>query len=261
VKGRAVPRPHGVVLGVAVFLVALGVWEIWARIASYFLVPTVSDVAVKAKDVWPSHEFVSGVGASLGRLALGFAIGCAAAISLGLAMGSSQRVRRTLGPTTEFFRALPVIAVVPIAIVVLGVGDAMRVSVIAFGVFFPVLIATIAGVRAVAPEIRDSATLFRLNSIERSVRVYLPAALPTIFAGLRTALSIGLVLVVISELNGEGKGLGVYIETQRFLYNVSALYAGIVFLGLLGYALNRIFLVLERRILAWHYGAVGESAR
>jgi ABC-type nitrate/sulfonate/bicarbonate transport system permease component len=116
-------------------------------------------------------------------------------------------------------------------------------------------------VRAVAPEIRDSAALFRLSRVERSLRVYLPAALPTIFAGLRTALSIGLVLVVISELNGEGDGLGVYIESQRALFNIPEVYVGIVFLGLLGYVLNRLFLVLEQRVLAWHYGAIGDPVR
>jgi ABC-type nitrate/sulfonate/bicarbonate transport system permease component len=90
----------------------------------------------------------------------------------------------------EFLRAVPVIAVVPIAIVLLGDANAMRVAVIAFGVFFPVLVATVDGVRAVPLEIRDTAALFRLGEIERRVRVYLPSALPTIFAGLRAALSI-----------------------------------------------------------------------
>jgi ABC-type nitrate/sulfonate/bicarbonate transport system permease component len=128
-------------------------------------------------------------------------------------------------------------------------------------VFFPVLVATVDGVRAVSPEIRDSAALFGLGNVERDVRVYLPAALPTIFAGLRTALSIGLVLVVISEFNGTGDGLGVYIWNQRFLSAIPQMYAGILFLGLLGYVLNRLFLVLEHRVLAWHYGAIGERVR
>jgi ABC-type nitrate/sulfonate/bicarbonate transport system permease component len=261
VSARAVPRPGGVLLGGLVFVAALALWELWARVESFYFLPPVTEVAWRAWDVWPSADFSSGVGASLRRLAVGFAIGTASAVAVGLAMGSSPRVRSTLGPTTEFLRALPVIAVVPIAIVLLGVGDAMRVGVIAFGVFFPVLVATAEGVRAVAPEIRDSAALFRLTRIERSVRVYLPAALPTVFAGLRTALSIGLVLMVISELNGEGDGLGVYIESQRALFNITEMYVGIAFLGLLGYVLNRLFLVLEHRVLAWHYGAIGAPVR
>jgi ABC-type nitrate/sulfonate/bicarbonate transport system permease component len=260
-SARASPRLRGVLFGGLVLVALLAIWEIWARAESFFFLPPVSEVAQRASEVWRSADFLSAVGASLMRLSAGFAIGSVAAVAVGLAMGTSPRVRSTLGPTAEFLRALPVIAVVPIAIVLFGVGDAMRVGVIAFGVFFPVLVATVEGVRAVAPEIRDSAALFRLSRVERSVRVYLPAALPTIFAGLRTALSIGLVLVVISELNGEGNGLGVYIESQRALFNIPEVYVGIVFLGLLGYVLNRLFLVLEQRVLAWHYGAIGESVR
>jgi ABC-type nitrate/sulfonate/bicarbonate transport system permease component len=77
-------------------------------------------------------------------------------------------------------------------------------------------------------------------------------------AGLRIAVSIGLVLVVLSEFVGEGNGLGHWIIVQQSLFNVPELYAGVLFLGLLGYVLNRLFLVVERRVLAWHYGAAGE---
>ena len=92
-----------------------------------------------------ARDFLSAAGASLKRLAAGFAIGSTVAVAVGLAMGSSRRVRSTLGPTAEFLRVLPVVAIVPIAIVLLGVGDAMRIGVIAFGVFFPVLVATVDG--------------------------------------------------------------------------------------------------------------------
>jgi len=254
-SAHALARFGGALLGVLVFLVALAIWEAWAQSAESFYFPPVSEIGRKAWDVWPSADFLSAVGASVKRLVAGYAIGALAGVSIGVTMGSSPRVRSALGPTTEFLRALPVIAVVPIALVVLEDVDAMRVAVIAVGVFFPVLVATVDGVRAVSLEVRDTAALFRLGEVERSVRVYLPAALPTIFAGLRTALSIGLVLVVISEFTGEGDGLGVYIWTQRYLFAVPEMYAGILFLGLLGYALNMLFLVLERHVLAWHYGA------
>jgi ABC-type nitrate/sulfonate/bicarbonate transport system permease component len=261
-SARARSRVGGLFLGVAVFAVALAIWEAWPRSeATAFYFPRVGEIGSTAWEVWLSPDFVRAVGASLERLAAGFALGAVAGIAIGVAMGSSPRVRSTLGPATEFLRALPVIAVLPIAIVVLGDASAMRIAVIAFGVFFPVLVATVDGVRAVPLEIRDTAALFRLGEAERRVRVYLPSAMPTIFAGLRTALSIGLVLVVISEFTGAGDGLGVYIWNQRFLSAVPEMYAGILFLGLLGYVLNRLFLMLERRVLAWHYGAVGEPVR
>lgn len=252
---------RGVLLGLAVLAAALAVWEAWARLAGSFYFRPVSEVLGRAWEEWPSAEFLRAVGASLERLAAGYAIGAAAAVALGLVLGASPGMRRALGPTTEFLRALPVIAVVPIAIVLLGVGDAMRIGVIAFGVFFPVLLATVAGVRGVSPEIRDTAALLQVGPLERSVRVYLPAALPSIFAGLRTSLSIGLVLIVISELTGEGDGLGVYILEQKDLFRIREMYAATLFLGLLGYLLNRLFLALERHTLAWHHGAVGAQGR
>ena len=258
---RAVARLGRLLLGALGFVAALAIWEAGARSAASFYFPPVSEVWREAVDVWPSVDFLSAVGASLKRLAAGYAIGAAAGVAVGLAMGSSHRVQRTLGPTTEFLRALPVIAVVPIAIVLLDDGDVMRIAVIGFGVFFPVLVATVAGVRGVAPEIRDTAALLHLGTAGRTVRVYLPAALPTIFAGLRTALPIGLVLVVITEFTGTGNGLGVFIWTQQFVFDVHGMYAGILFLGLLGFVLNGLFVGLERRVLAWHYGGIGAPLR
>jgi ABC-type nitrate/sulfonate/bicarbonate transport system permease component len=244
-------------VGVVVFAAALAVWEAWARIEGSFLVPPASEVVERAWQVWPTGDFVLAVGASLKRLAAGFAIGTGIGVALGLVMGSSRRTRRAMEPLVEFFRATPAIAIVPVAIVILGLGDAMRISVIAFGVCFPVLVNTVEGVRAVSPEARDTASMLQVGGAGRIFRVYFPASLPSIVAGLRVAISIGLVLVVISEFVGEGDGLGVYIRDQWSQFNVPEMYGGILFLGLLGYVLNRLFLVAERRVLAWHYGAVG----
>jgi ABC-type nitrate/sulfonate/bicarbonate transport system permease component len=133
--------------------------------------------------------------------------------------------------------------------------------VIAFAVFFPVLVNTIQGVRAVSPEVRDTASLLHVGPVERALRISLPAALPSIAAGLRVAVSVGLLMVVISEfVPGEGDGLGRYILFQQSQANIPELYGGILFLGLLGYVLNSLFLLAERRVLAWHYGAAGDPA-
>ena len=244
-------------LGLAVFAGALALWEAWARARPSFLVPPAIVVLERAWEVWPTGDFLSAVGASLARLAVGFAIGATAGLAVGVAMGASHRLRRTLEPLVDLARSLPPIALLPVAIVALGVGDGMRVALIAFGVSFPVLLGALDGVRAVPPETRDTAAMLRLGVVERSVRVYLPAALPSIAAGVRVAAPIGLVLIVISELAGEGEGLGRYILFQQSQFNVPELYGGILFLGLLGYMLNALLLAAERRLLAWHYGATG----
>lgn len=248
-------------LGISVFVAALGIWEVWARNEASFLIPTVGAVASAAWEDWPTRDFLLAVTASVKRLAIGLVIGAGIGIAVGLVLGASRRTRQTLGPLVEFARAMPPIAIVPAAIVLLGVGDAMQIAVIAFGVCFPVLVNTVEGVRAVSPEARDTASMLQLGGAERIGRLYLPAALPSIAAGLRIAISIGLVLVVISEFVGEGDGLGHYIVFQQSQFNVPELYGGILILGLLGYALNQLFLLSERRVLSWHYGAVDDATR
>ena len=136
-------------------------------------------------------------------------------------------------------RATPAIASCRALIVILGVGDRMRVAVIAFGVVFP-------GARQqhgrrasrASPELRETASLLRLGRAERILRVDLPAALPSIFAGLRVAIAIGLVMVVVSEFVGGGDRIGRYIVVEQSQFDIPEMYAGILFLGVLGFVLN-----------------------
>jgi ABC-type nitrate/sulfonate/bicarbonate transport system permease component len=243
------------VLGFLVFFAALGAWELWARTEPSFLVSPASTVLERAWEIWPTRGFLSTVAPSLERLAVGYTLGAAVGIALGIVLGASPGVRRALEPLTEFMRAIPPVALVPVLIVILGLEDGMRIAVIAWGVFFPVLVNTIEGVRAVPYETRDTAAMLHVGPVERLYRVYLPAALPSIVAGMRIALSVGLVLVVISELVGSPDGLGYYINFQSSQFNIAEMYGGLLFLGLLGYVLNQLFLVAERRVLAWHWSA------
>jgi ABC-type nitrate/sulfonate/bicarbonate transport system permease component len=257
--GHILRRLRRVPLGLVVFAAALGAWEAWARTEGLFLVPTASAVAESARHIWPTPEFLADVAASLKRLAAGYGIGAAFGVTLGVAMGSSRRVRQVLEPLVELLRATPPIAIVAALIVILGLGDRMRIAVIAFGVVFPVLVNSMDGVRSVSIELRETASLLRVGRVERIVRVEVPAALPPIFAGLRVAISIGLVMVVISEFVGGGDGLGHHILVERSKYDIPAMYAAILFLGLLGLVLNSVFLLVERRALSWHYGTSGHG--
>jgi ABC-type nitrate/sulfonate/bicarbonate transport system permease component len=261
VEVRTVASVGRRLLGVIVFVGALVIWEVWARAENSFYVPPLTEVLDRAWHVWPTNDFLTEAASSVKRLAAGFVIGAGLGIAIGLLMGASRTTRRVLEPSIELLRATPPIAIVPAFIVVLGFGDSMRIGVIAFGVCFPVLVNTFEGVRAVSPEVRDTASMLHVDGAERLRRIYLPAALPSIMAGLRIGISIGLVLVVVSEFVGQGGGLGHYILDQQGQFNVPEMYAGILFLGLLGYVLNRVFVLVERRVLAWHYGAAGDPAR
>jgi ABC-type nitrate/sulfonate/bicarbonate transport system permease component len=250
-----VARP---LLGVAVLALALLLWEVWARSKASFLVPTAHETLERAWEIWSTRAFLEDVAASMRRLAIGFAIGAGIGIAVGLVMGSSRRARGALEPLVELLRATPAIAIVPVLLVVLGIGQGTLIAVIAFGVCFPVLVNTVQGVRAVSPEARDTASMLHIGRVERVLRIHFPAALPSIVAGLRIALSIGLVMVVVSEFAaGADDGLGHYILDLQGQLAIPEMYATMLFLGLLGLVLNRLFLVAERRILAWHYGAIG----
>ena len=251
-------RLVGPALGVLVFLAVLGIWQLWAGAANSFPVPTAFEVAKRARDVWPTSDFLSDVGQSMKRYVIGFAIAAVIGISLGLLVGASHAARRLLDPFLECLRAVPAIAIVPAALIILGYGDASRVAVIAFGLCFPILVNTAEGVRGIPVEVRDTASMLLVGPVERVSRIYLPAALPSIMAGLRVAVSLGLVLVIVSEFVGEQNGIGSYLIEQQSLFDYPGMYAGVLFLGLLGYTLNRLFLIAERRLLAWHYGAAGE---
>ena len=258
---RLVDRVGRPLLGCVVFAAAVGIWEAVARSEGSFLLPTASAVAERAWHVWPTPEFLSNVEASLRRLAAGYAIGAWIGVAVGVAMGSSRWMRQALEPLVELLRATPAIALVPALIVILGAGDRMRITVIAFGVVFPVLVNSMDGVRAISPELHETASLLRMGRAERILRIDLPAALPSIFAGLRIAVSIGLVMVVISELVGGGDGLGHYLLVEQSEYDIPEMYAGILFLGLLGLALNGVFVLVERRALSWHRGTTGHGER
>jgi ABC-type nitrate/sulfonate/bicarbonate transport system permease component len=258
---RLVHRVGRPVLGWAVFAAAIGIWEALARSEGSFLVPAASTVAERAWQIWPTPEFLSNVEASLGRFAAGYAIGASVGVAVGVSMGSSRRIRQALEPLVELLRATPAIALVPALIVILGVGDRMLIAVIAFGVVFPVLVNGMDGVRATSPELHETASLLRMGRAERILRVDLPAALPSIFAGLRVAVSIGLVMVVVSEFVGGSDGLGYYILAEQSQANIPEMYAGILFLGVLGFVLNGVFVLIEQRALFWHHGATGHGAR
>jgi ABC-type nitrate/sulfonate/bicarbonate transport system permease component len=258
---RLVDRARRPLLGWVVFAAAVGIWEAGARSGGSFLVPTASAIAERAWHVWPTPDFLGDVAASMRRLAAGYAIGASVGVAVGVSMGSSRRIRQALEPLVELLRATPAIALVPALIVILGVGDRMRIAVIAFGVVFPVLVNSVDGVRAVSPELHETASLLRMARAERILRVELPAARPSIFAGLRVAVSIALVMVVMSEFIGGGDGLGHYLLVERSQADVPGMYAGILFLGVLGFVLNGVFVLVERKALSWHHEMTGHGER
>jgi ABC-type nitrate/sulfonate/bicarbonate transport system permease component len=173
----------------------------------------------------------------------------------GIALGLSPVLRRATEPIVEFLRAIPAPALLPFALLVLGVGNGSKIFVIAFVCLWPVLLNAVDGVAGVDPTLVDTGRVYRIPGRDRLTHVVLPAAAPQIFAGMRTSLSLALILMVISEMVASSNGIGYFVLQSQRSFAIPEMWSGIILLGLLGYAFNAVFLLIERRVLAWYRGA------
>ena len=213
--------------------------------------PPVTEIAKALVVAIRSGELPEVMGSSLYRMFLGYSSGVAADVSLGLCMASVRWVRVSLEPLLEFLRPIPIPAIVPPLILILGVDDAMKIFVVAFSAFFPVLINTIAGVRSVEPTALDVARTFKHSRIAIVVKVILPASMPYILAGMRVSLALALIVTVVAEMIAGSAGIGYYILTMQYAMRASEMYASIFLLAITGYLLNRLILSIEHRVLHW----------
>ena len=191
---------------------------------------------------------------SLRRLFLGYFIACTVAIALGIAMGSSRFFFRLLEPLVEFLRPIPSPAYVPMAILFLGIGDEMKVFMIAFASFFPILLNTISGVVNVDRVLIDTGRIFGLSRFELITKVVLPSGSVYIMTGMRISLAIALVLTVLAEMVTGNDGIGFFVLNAQRSFHISEMYAGVIALAIVGYVLNHFFVFIESRLLAWNIG-------
>lgn len=235
-------------------LVVVAVWWVWSTTAESFYFPPLPDILRTFADAWIFKHVRSDVLPSLARLGFGFAIAVVVGISLGLVLGMAPRARQTMAPVVEFLRAIPAPALIPVGIVLLGIGDAMRIAIIANVCTWPILLNAIDGVAGTDTSLVATATSYRLRRLDRIRFVMLPAALPQIFAGMRTSLSLGIIVMVISEMEASSNGIGYFVLRSQRTFDIPAMWAGILLLGVLGYSLNHGFARIESRVLRWHRG-------
>jgi ABC-type nitrate/sulfonate/bicarbonate transport system permease component len=196
------------------------------------------------------------LGATTLRMLYGWVLASVLGIVLGAAIGSSRAARDYLEPTLEFLRPLPASAIIPVAILFLGLSNGMSTAVIAFGSLWPVLLGTVHGFKSVQPELIELSASLRFSRSEVLRKIALPGALPDILAGARISLAIALILAVVTEMQASLPGLGQNILLAQRSYRSPELYAGIVVLGLMGFAANQLLLLMENRMLRWRTAAV-----
>jgi ABC-type nitrate/sulfonate/bicarbonate transport system permease component len=233
----------------------LGLLWIWSERQDTYYYPPLGDVLSTFNDTWLFERFGSDVVPSLVRMGIGFAIAVVLGVSLGMVLGRAPRIRRAATPIVEFLRAIPPPALLPFGILVLGVGDSMKIFIIAVVCIWPVLLNTIDGAAGIDLTLEDTTRVYSISRRDRLLRVVLPAASPQIFAGIRLAVSLALILMVISEMVASTNGIGYFVLQSQRTFAIEEMWSGILLLGILGYALNGAFVLIERRVLRWHRGS------
>jgi ABC-type nitrate/sulfonate/bicarbonate transport system permease component len=218
---------------------------------------------------WPSLErivdtfgtawgprWASDILPSLRRLAVGFGLAVVIGVGIGALLGRVRLLHEAVDPLLQYIRALPATVLVPVSIVLFGIGDLPKISLIVFVAVFPILLNTIDGVRNVEPGLEDVARSFRLTRTQRILSVQLPSALPQIMAGMRTALQVAFVLMIITELVAATNGIGYVTLLAQQSFLIPQMWSGMLLLGVLGILVNGAFVLCERRILRWHLASM-----
>jgi ABC-type nitrate/sulfonate/bicarbonate transport system permease component len=248
-------RALKITLEIAVPLAILGAWQTYTVHLDSARFPRLSTILVEFRQMWLFSQFNEHVVPSLERIALGFGIAAVIGVALGIPIGLSRWARLWAMPHIEYWRAMPPPALLPISIILVhSIGNRQKIAFIAFFCMFPVLLNTIEAVRSIDPTLVDTARSYRIPWAQRIRRVVLPAALPQIVAGMRNSLALAVIMMVLSEYFAATSGVGYVLLISKNTFQLGPMWAAIVLIGLLGYLLNAIFLLAERRVLAWHRG-------
>lgn len=232
-------------------LVILAVFA-FTNTAGGFYFPPFQDVLVAFQQNWLFARVASDVVPSVVRMLAGFLVAVVVGVGLGLLLGKVAWLRRQAGPIVEFLRAVPPPALLPFTIIAIGVDSTAKVALIAFVCVWPILLNTMDGVAGIEPTLRSTDRVYRIRPWDHLVHVELRAASPQIFAGIRTALPLAIILMVISEMVASTNGVGYFIVQAQRSFALADMWSGILLLGLLGYLLNLVFSGIERLALGWH---------
>ena len=248
----AVLRRTALVLGLPVVLFV--VWWFASAGSTDFYRPPLRRILAAFQETWIGERLVEDVAPSLVRLLVGHALAVVAGIVLGVAIGSTRWLRALLEPILEFLRATPPTVLVPVVMLLAGIGNEMKVIVIVSGAIWPVLLNTAEGVRSIDEVLSDTCRSYRIGGLARLRHLVLRSASPQIMTGARQALAIAIILMVISEMFAASNGLGFTVVQFQRSFQIAEMWSGVLLLGLIGVALSLAFRVVDRVVLRWYHG-------
>ena len=228
-------------------------WESLPRlgVVSPAFLPPLSVVLDTAWQLYQSGQLGTHFIASIQRSIIGFVLALAIAIPLGLIIGWYKLVAETLNPLLELFRNTTALALMPLFILFLGIGEASKISLLVYACTWPILLNTITGVQTVDPLLIKSARTMGLKPYQLFRKVILPASVPTIFVGIRLAGAISILALVAVEMFGAKAGLGYLIMYSQFSFEIPQMFVGILVITLVGLSFNYILIGLEKYFTVW----------
>ncbi|SON58412.1 putative aliphatic sulfonates transport permease protein SsuC (plasmid) [Hartmannibacter diazotrophicus] len=247
VAGRRFAANYGLLLG---FFAG---WQVasstgWLNPAVF---PPIDRVASALWNGLSSGALLDDIAISLQRAGIAFLAAVALGIPLGLFMGQIRAVEQALDPILQLFRQTSALALYPVFILLLGLGEASKIFVIFWATLFPILLATVGGVKEVDPKLIEMARTFGAARLTIFRRVVLPASIPSIFVGLRLSATTALLLLIAAEMIGANKGVGFQVMNAQYNFQIPLMFAAIFLLAFLGLAANWVLVLLQRRFCRW----------
>jgi sulfonate transport system permease protein len=236
-----------------VLALVLGLWQLVSAtdMISRVFLPPVGDALGALLTQIEDGSLAQAVLGTTGRMLIGFVFAVIVGCGVGLLIGLSPTARAYIEPSLEFLRPLPASAIIPVAILMLGLTKTMIIVVITFGSLWPILLATIQGVKSVEPRLLEMARTMELSSREVIGAIVLPSAVPDIFAGVRLGMTVSLILAVVTEMMSAEVGLGANILHAARSFNSPDLFAGVIALGALGLVINTVMEAVQRHMVRW----------
>lgn len=247
---RTAPRVPATVLGAVAVLLGIGAWSGLAALGVQGL-PGPLEVLVRGWELITDGTLAGDTLASLRRVMIGFLLGSAAAVPIGFLMGWYGIARGLIEPYVQFFRTIPPLAIIPLAVVLLGIDETPKIFVIFLAAFLSCVISTFQGVISTDVTLINAARVLGARDRVVFARVVVPASAPFILVGMRIGLGSAWATLVAAELIAAQQGLGFRMQQAQIYYDLPTIFVALITIGVLGLVMDRLLLLAERKLTGW----------
>ncbi|WP_340537741.1 ABC transporter permease [Nocardioides sp. GXZ039] len=231
-------------------------WWFASKDSTSVYFPPLSRIMESFRDLWLFERVGSDVVPTLQTVFLGLGLSVLIGVAVGTVLAFWPPVHRAVEPMLQFGWSIPKLAILPAIMAIFGIGSETRLVFVVLGTVWPILLSTVEGFRSLDAVVVETARSYRVRTVDRFFRIYLPGASPAIIAGIRTSLEIALALTVVSEMVASSSGVGFFVLQSQQSFAIPDMWAGALLLGIIGYALNLGFRLIEHRVLRWHTGRI-----